>query len=296
MDVVKLNLIGASLEELRQRVAAEHGPEAKIISAELVTIGGIGGFLARRHYEVTVELPGRPVMAPHLPQQLRAGAGIAALLQEAEAAETKIHVELRQPLVSTDSELFTALVAELKAATGMAPPVDRNPSARVPTPASNPGDMTLVVGLGDDALRVVRSMAVHQDISGRSDAGLATAGPSQAPGLTPVNSRIDAMALRAAGVEGGFPLFVAYSLPIGVLSHSLVPSLQELGADQVWVAVDARLKHEDTVKWVAQVQSAAPIQGLAVQGSTGTASPESVNGLGLPVGWVDGDPAASPYL
>jgi hypothetical protein len=124
IDVVKLHLMGTSLEELRAPVAPEHGPEARIVSAELVTVGGIGGFLARRHYEVTVELPGRPAATHQVPPQLRAGTGIAALLQDAEAPESRIHAEARQPVVSTDSELFTVLVEELKVATGMAPPAD----------------------------------------------------------------------------------------------------------------------------------------------------------------------------
>lgn len=295
MDSVKLHLTGTSLEELRTRVAAEHGPEARIVSAELVTVGGIGGFLARRHYEVTVD-PGKPDAAQRLPLQLRPGAGIASLLGDAEAAESRFHAAARQPVVSTDSELFTVLVEELRATTGMTPPADSHAPVRVPSPASRPGDMTLVLGLGEDALRVTRSMAAHRDGADFGDAGIGVAGPLQAAGLFSVTSRMDAIALRAAGVEGGYSVFVAYGLPAAAFLHPWAPSLQELGADQVWVAVDARMKHQDTVRWVAHLGSEAAIHGLAVEGTAGTASPESVNGLGLPIGWVDGEPAAASFM
>lgn len=298
MDQTKLHLTGTDLEELRTRVAAEHGPEARIISAELVTVGGIGGFLARRYYELTVELPGNAdaVQPLPLPVQLRADAGIIALLKDAEAAESRFHAEVRQPAVSTDSELFAAFVEDLKASTGLAPSTGSPAPVRVPAPASNPGHLTVVLGLGEDALRVARSIAGYLDGADSGDAGIRTAGPLHAPGLGSVNSRIDVMALRAAGVEGGRPVFVAYGLGSGALLRPLVPSLQDLGGDQVWVAVDARLKHEDTVRWVAHVESEAAIYGLAVAGTADTASPESVNGLGLPIGWLDGQPAASPFL
>jgi hypothetical protein len=296
MDPIKLYLTGTSLEQLRARVAAEYASEARILSAELVTVGGIRGFLARRHYEVTVEIPGQPDDPQRFPAQLSAGAGIVALLADAEAAEAKFQTEARQPSVSTDSDLFTALVEDLKVATGVASLGGRHALAWVPAPASNPGDLTVVLGLGDDALRVARSMAKHLEGADFGDLRVRTAGPLHEAGLAPVTSRTDAVALRAAGVEGNHSVFVAYGLGSGALPRPWIPSLRDLGADQVWVAVDARHKHQDTARWVAHVQSEAAVYGLAVEGAAGTASPESVNELGLPIGWVDGQPTASSLL
>lgn len=57
MQPTRFQLEAASLDELRTRVLAEYGPEARIVSAERVTVGGIGGFLARRHVEAVIEAP-----------------------------------------------------------------------------------------------------------------------------------------------------------------------------------------------------------------------------------------------
>lgn len=51
------HLEGPSLEELKAKAAALYGPRALIVSAELVTVGGIRGVLARKHYEIVVEVP-----------------------------------------------------------------------------------------------------------------------------------------------------------------------------------------------------------------------------------------------
>ena len=51
------HLEGPSLEELKAKVAGLYGPRALIVSAELVTVGGIRGVLARKHYEIVVEVP-----------------------------------------------------------------------------------------------------------------------------------------------------------------------------------------------------------------------------------------------
>lgn len=61
MEARLIKLRGSSLEELRNRMLAEHGEHARMVEAEKVTVGGVGGFLARRHYEVTVQLPPPPV-------------------------------------------------------------------------------------------------------------------------------------------------------------------------------------------------------------------------------------------
>ena len=45
------------MPELRERVRAEHGHDARIVHAEQITVGGIRGYFAKRHVEVTVEVP-----------------------------------------------------------------------------------------------------------------------------------------------------------------------------------------------------------------------------------------------
>ena len=86
MEPRRFQLEGPSLDALKAQVLAEHGPRARIIAAEKVTVGGIGGFLARHHYEVTVELPPRGRRAAPVDADLPSRAGIGALLARAEEA------------------------------------------------------------------------------------------------------------------------------------------------------------------------------------------------------------------
>ena len=103
METRRLRLEGASLPELQDRVRAEHGASARIIAAEQVTVGGIRGFFAKRHIEVTVEVAADepPEVLVQVPSgRRRAGRarnelsirlGIAALLDDADAAEATLY-------------------------------------------------------------------------------------------------------------------------------------------------------------------------------------------------------------
>ncbi|MBG6178828.1 hypothetical protein [Arthrobacter sp. CAN_A1] len=324
MEPQRFRLRGPSLEALRSQAFAEHGPRARITAAELVTVGGIRGFFAQRHYEVTVEVPAAmPIVPPtgrrsagHPVTPQRRGSGIAALLAEADDAEASLHgVEVAEPLVSTDSDLFAALMDNLIFNTDAASKtVAQQPAAvPVPAPATRPGDLTVVVGLGTDPLAVARSMAEelvsdrHRraavraigegEVNGRRAAHPGAAGTRDSG--APVTDRLAAAALRAGGVEGGFPVFAAVGLNGARLGAELaggVATIAGLGADQVWIVVDAGRKPMDTAAWVAEVTRELPVTAVAVVGAATTSSPESVNTLGIPVGWVDGRRATSPVL
>jgi hypothetical protein len=55
-----LLLEGPQIEPLLAQIHAEHGADAKIVKAERVRAGGVGGFFARERYEVTVEVEEAP--------------------------------------------------------------------------------------------------------------------------------------------------------------------------------------------------------------------------------------------
>lgn len=307
---MEVQLTGSSMEELRERVRTRYGPEARIVSAESVTVGGIRGYLARRHFEVTVMVPA--------PQQQRSvgarrRAGIAALLQEADRSESALAsaapaVERAVPAVSTMSGGFDELVQDLARSTGgtaKAGPAGGSVPAsgvrgrrayRAPWPGRFPGDLTVVVGLQEDALSVALGMAREAAATpGRGTAdggarGVFTGGGQEVEGYLPLGNRAAAVAARAAGVEGGYPVFVAWGIGSARGGDGQFAGLAPLAPDQVWVAVDARMKEADTAAWVAAVKAAVEISGLAVEHSTGTGSPETVDLLEIPVGWVDGRP------
>ena len=58
----RLLLEGSDLEALMIRVRAELGPRARVVKAERVRSGGVGGFFAKERFELTVDVPdGGPV-------------------------------------------------------------------------------------------------------------------------------------------------------------------------------------------------------------------------------------------
>lgn len=219
MESRLIKLRGPSLEQLRSQVLAEHGEQARVVGAEEVTVGGVAGFLARRHYEVTVQLP---------------------------------------------------------------PP---------PAPLNEPGALVLVAGLGEDPVQVCASMAAA---AGYGSEALRAAGRAAAPGIARADGRGAAELAQAEGVLAGRPVYLALGLAAETSINSAAGAAEaaSLLPDQVWAAVDAGRKAEDTARWVAGLQDAAAVDAVAVLGLDGTSSPDTAGALGIPVGWI-GAPAGS---
>ncbi|SKC08043.1 hypothetical protein SAMN05660473_04018 [Arthrobacter sp. 49Tsu3.1M3] len=258
--------------------------------------------------------PARPAAPSHHLQ----GAAIAALLEEADAAELSLHRPAPAG-VSTESRDFAELLEQLGAGlrTPTEPPAAAvgaaavgsavQPAAAVlagaavqpaavapgsavsapaPAPLTGVGDLVLLVGLGEDAMDTALAMSMA---SGGAD--VRTAGELSAYGHLHVDGRQSATAARAHAVVTERTVLVAFGLGKARNALARVPSLAGLSADQVWVVVDAGRKHEDTARWVGVLTAQLNVTAVAVVGASETGSPESVNGLGLPVGWIDGRPS-----
>jgi hypothetical protein len=374
------------MAELQAQVAAEHGPDARIIAADKVTVGGIRGFFAREHFEVTVEVRATDAAArgtrrgrrAHAQLDTQARLGIAALLDDAEAAEARVNGRDARGIgagaapaagagagsgstgpagagsagLSTGSGDFAALMDNLTFNTtralsqpapqpvspltppallesglqpGLQPGVEQAPPmswrqtvARgpvVPRPLGGAGDLIVIIGLHDDALTVAESMAAAGTGSSGAPGDVALAGVL-APGYDPAWDRRRALGARARGVERQQSLFIAFGIewdarPVtsgrrafysGAFDGSeargtaglrdlaaQADAVRAIGADQLWVAVDAGRKSEDTERWVRALADALEIDAVAVVGGKTTSSPDTVYELSLPVGWVDGD-------
>jgi hypothetical protein len=132
----RLLLDGQDLRSLMLRVREEMGPDATIIRAERVRTGGIAGFFAREHYELTVEVPDRPRRGlPHsrpVPADdaarpsgtIAEPVGIDALMAAADAIEAG-------PQVSTAGPAFAEVLASVQQLTEQ--PRAREPEPREPT-------------------------------------------------------------------------------------------------------------------------------------------------------------------
>lgn len=329
-------LKGTSLDEIRAKAEQQYGPGARIVSAEKVTNPGIAGLFAANRYEATIEVPagGSTQLARTCcrfegseRQQVRAswdahlagaaqlageahalqGPAIAALLEQADAAEMDLHRPAAA--VSTASPDFAGMLEQLgkefqvsgpqtqgmltalpAAAVGHAVPVP------VPVPLAGSGNLIVLLGLGDDALGPALDMSIAE---GGSD--VRTAGALTAFGHLHVTGRQGATAARAHAVLTSQTVLVAYGLgrPGETVTHAA--DIAALAADQLWLVADAGRKAEDTAAWVRALSAALTaervrVDALAVFGASETGSPETVNGLGLPIGWLDGKPARVAVL
>jgi len=282
----RLRLDPKELRGAAARVRAEFGPRARIVAAEEIRVGGIGGFFARRVYELLVEHPDDPNAEEPRPSAASAAprmSGIAALLEQADREESFLPGAAGAGSaqgVSTQSEVFSSLLGSLAVS------IDAPVATAPPEPTRfrpEPGGLLAIAGLRDDALRVAL------EVAGRTPgAQLGVAGDLGGT-LPRVEDRREAVSLRARGVEAGAIAIVAIGLgsggPIAEANASRVPLL---GADAVWVAVDATRKPEDTARWVAAVVAAAPVREMAVLDAPLTESPESVHDLGLRQAWPTG--------
>ena len=304
-------LEGPTLRELQERVVAEHGANATIIAAERVTVGGIRGFFAREHFEITVEVadPAERKKSAHAGLDISVRLGIAALLDDADEAESRLHSTPSSPQLSTASEGFAQLMDELTFVTGRPVGLDSEPGPDVattpvpaavpappmlvrppvPAPLTRPGDLVLIVGLADDPLTIARLML---RVAGAGE--LRISGTLLHERIERVDHRRSAVSARANGVEMGHSTFIACGIEPTSDAAARAATLTAIGADQVWVVVDASRKTEDTTRWVNMVVSSVQVHAVAALGRRFTTSPATVDDLGLPVEWMDGRAAAAP--
>jgi hypothetical protein len=86
-----LLLEGRDLATLLAQVNSEHGPDAKIVSAERVRTGGFAGLFSHEKFELTVEVPDSPAFLPQAPKSpappISAAATVAQLAEMNDAAD-----------------------------------------------------------------------------------------------------------------------------------------------------------------------------------------------------------------
>ncbi|HWS38514.1 MAG TPA: hypothetical protein VN408_37970 [Actinoplanes sp.] len=83
-------LEGPAIEPLLAQVRDEYGSSVRIISADKVRSGGIGGFFAKQHFELSVEVPDSTEDSDDMAQQTVAGNGtqnFESLLEQAESRD-----------------------------------------------------------------------------------------------------------------------------------------------------------------------------------------------------------------
>lgn len=189
----RLLLDGQDLRALMLRVRDEMGPGATIVRAERVRTGGIAGFFAREHYELTVEVPDPPERPPPRSRpappldaarpdgQIAEAVGLEALLAAADEAD-------HAPRLSTAGDSFAQVLASVQQITADRP-ADR-PTGQTTDPAATPQSATRQSAT-PEPVRPAWAPATPPSLStGRTDPAATTAAtgpavPAAAPAVAP---------------------------------------------------------------------------------------------------------------
>ncbi|WP_328462729.1 hypothetical protein OHA21_36030 [Actinoplanes sp. NBC_00393] len=135
-------LEGPAIEPLLAQVRDEYGSSVRIISADKVRSGGIGGFFAKQHYELSVEVPDANEESDDMAQQTVAQNGTNSFERLLEQAESQDRVstegppshrarqESRDAGMGDTGAAFAELMAGLDVATHMSGSAQHRPAAR----------------------------------------------------------------------------------------------------------------------------------------------------------------------
>lgn len=308
MEANRYVLKGKSLAKLGVQALAEYGPQARIVSAERVTRRGIGGFMAREHFEAIVEVP-RSVPAPTaepsseqrdlLPPPPRPEADSRRrrrLLEEEKRQEafTEPPQEVLDDgfarmmddlwLASRESPDTpqSAAVLPVTASPPPAPPQDADAHLRLTAPEllRAPGMLIVVACLGDAEARALNALAEGPGLNAVADPLILAEADYRGKPLREARQALREARARAVAMEVPVIATCVIEFPRpGMRSGVESPVIAE--ADQLWAAVDLRHKTADTRHWLSALDQARPIDGLVLTWAEATMSPES----GLELGW-----------
>jgi hypothetical protein len=150
-----------------------------------------------------------------------------------------------------------------------------------PPQRTRAGDLLLLVGLGDDAVRVANAVRDRMQRGYVCDGGSVEGNTRRR-----VDDRRGALAARAYGVRSEQPVIVAYGLGDGDVDDPRFDGLLSIDSDQAWLVVDATRRPEHTLRWTGSLRGRLQVDAVAsvrAREAGGSALPE----LGLPEAWTD---------
>jgi hypothetical protein len=161
----------------------------------------------------------------------------------------------------------------------------RDPRRATPPAA---GDLVLLVGLGDDAIRVAREISAGRGWpvswvrvtsarrSGRSGTRAASRASVIADRRAALSARADALRLERE-------VMLAHAATL----DDPFTAVAALRPDRVWAVVDASRTAEDTAEWVSRLDERVGVDGLAIVGTSFTRDRGTADRLGLPIAWEE---------
>ena len=316
MPPIRSQRNGATLDEVRASVLAEFGPGARIVSAERVTSGGVAGLFRKAHVEAVIEVPDPfdpPTARVAIASSPAKRVGIAALLADAEAAESRIAET--DGTAGTRADAF-ASVLDGFASDGLAPPrraAGRPAPGEPGLPSVTDGAVTSLPGGAEtDPWADLRAELLAPGAAAAAiavAAAVPTPVPPPAPAVRSADGDLVLLVGRATDVDAAAGVFAnrhglrataASDRRSGILARADavrdgvallavaawtdVATTASLAPDQVWVVVDVGRKHEDAVAMLtAVVEVGVPIAGVLAIGAEESSTPETVRQLGVPV-------------
>ncbi|WP_375389506.1 hypothetical protein [uncultured Amnibacterium sp.] len=149
-----------------------------------------------------------------------------------------------------------------------------------PPRRDRPGDLLLLVGVGDDALRVAKALR-HRMQKGYLCDGGALEGNTRRR----VDDRRGAVAARAYGVRSDQPVIVAYGVGRGAVPDDELGGLFSIDSDQAWLVIDAERDPEETLEWTGRLRGHLQVDAVASLRAPRDGRPEAVEVIGLPEAW-----------
>ncbi len=94
MSPMRLLLEGPDLQTLLEQIRAKYGAEARILEAEKVRRGGVGGFFAHERFHIQVEVPDALAAPPATPASGQAVRSVMDLVDRLNRAEEDLHHDI----------------------------------------------------------------------------------------------------------------------------------------------------------------------------------------------------------
>jgi hypothetical protein len=156
----------------------------------------------------------------------------------------------------------------------------RTPPGAPPPQRNRAGDLLLLVGIGDDAMRVAKGLRDRMQKGYVCDGGAVEGNTRRR-----VDDRRGAVAARAYGVRSDQPVIVAYGVGPGPMAEEELEQLLSIDSDQAWLVVDATREPEETLEWTGRLRGRLQVDAVASLRAQRGVRHEALAAIGLPEAW-----------
>ncbi|MGT2425916.1 hypothetical protein [Amnibacterium kyonggiense] len=146
-----------------------------------------------------------------------------------------------------------------------------------PPQRTRAGDLLLLVGVGDDPMRVAKSLRDRMQKGYVCDGGTLEGNTRRR-----VDDRRGAVAARAYGVRSEQPVIVAYGVRSGPMAEDELEQLLSIDSDQSWLVVDAAKDPGETLEWAGRLRGRLQVDAVASLRAQRGVQHEALAAIGLP--------------